>query len=97
MALRPIHPGEMLFEDILAELGMSARQLAEVLGVPTRRVSDILRERRLITADFALRLSRWLGSGPEIWLNLQARYDLESAQLANGKEIEATVTPRQTA
>jgi addiction module HigA family antidote len=94
---RPIHPGEILAEDILADIGMNARQLAEALGVPPNRISEILRGRRSITADTALRLGRWLGTSPRFWLNLQQSYDLEVAEHEYGEEIEKTVTPRVAA
>jgi addiction module HigA family antidote len=90
----PIHPGEILAEDVLAELGMNARQLGQVLGVPPNRISEILRGRRSVTADTALRLGRWLGTSPEFWLNLQQAYDLETAKLERGVEIERTVIRR---
>ena len=93
----PIHPGEIMAEDVLAELGMNARQLGQVLGVPPNRISEILRGRRSITADTALRLGRWLGTSPELWLSLQQAYDLETAKLERGVEIERTVTPRSAA
>ena len=93
----PVHPGEVIGEDILAELGMSSRQLAEQLGVPANRMSEIVRGRRAITADTALRLARWLGGPADFWLDLQKRYDLETAQLVSGGEIERTVTPRRSA
>lgn len=91
---RPIHPGEILAEDILVELNMSGRQLASVLGVSPNRISEILRGRRAITADTALRLSRWLGTSPDVWLNLQQRYDLEMARMEAGDIIEREVIPR---
>lgn len=94
---RPVHPGEILAEDVLAELNMSGRQLAEVLGVSPNRISEILRGRRGITADTALRLSRWLGTSPDVWLNLQQSYDLEMAKMEIGEEIERQVTPRHAA
>jgi addiction module HigA family antidote len=93
----PIHPGEILAEDVLAELDMSASQLAAVLGVPPNRISDIVRGRRGITADTALRLGRWLGASPRFWLNLQQLYDLEVAEQAHGEEIARTVVPRGVA
>ena len=92
-----IHPGEILAEDVLAELDMSASQLAAVLGVPPNRISDIVRGRRGITADTALRLGRWLGTSPRFWLNLQQLYDLEVAERAHGEEIARTVVPRGVA
>jgi antitoxin HigA-1 len=91
---RPIHPGEILAEDILAGLGMNARQVAQALGVQANRIIEIVRGRRGVTADTALRLGRWLGNSPEFWLNLQQAYDLEVAKLAHGTEIERTVKPR---
>jgi addiction module HigA family antidote len=94
---QPIHPGEILAEDVLAELGMNARQLGQALDVPANRISEILRGRRSITADTALRLGRWLGTSPEFWLNMQQAYDLEVAELERGEEIVRTVTPRAAA
>jgi addiction module HigA family antidote len=92
--IQPVHPGEIIAEDILEELGMTSRQLAEKLSVPTNRMSEIVRGRRAITADTALRLARWLGGDASFWLDLQKRYDLETAMLANGDEIDRTVKPR---
>jgi len=93
----PIHPGEILAEDVLAELNMSGRQLANALGISPNRISEILRGRRGITADTALRLSRWLGTSPTVWLNLQQAYDLEMAKIQAGEAIERAVTPREKA
>ena len=76
--MRPIHPGEILREE-LEELGGSARELARALDVPVNRVTGILREERGITADTALRLARYFNSRPELWLNLQSAYDLRQA------------------
>jgi addiction module HigA family antidote len=94
---QPTHPGEILAEDVLAELGLTGRQLARELNVSPNRISEILRGRRAITADTALRLARWLGTSPELWMNLQQVYDLESAQMTLGDEIERQVTPRTVA
>ncbi len=94
---RPIHPGEILAEDVLAELGMSRRQLAEALGVAPNRISEILRGRRAISADTALRLARWLGTSPTVWLNLQQAYDLEVAEIGSGAAIEREVLSRPRA
>lgn len=91
---KPIHPGEVLSEDVLAELNMSGRQLADVLKVSPNRISEILRGRRAITADTALRLSRWLGTSPDFWLNLQQMYDLEVARMRAEETIEREVIPR---
>ena len=90
----PIHPGEILAEDVLAELGVSGRELAQQLGVSPNRVSEILRGRRGITADTALRLAHWLGTTPQFWLNLQQAYDLEVAERDLGAVIAREVTPR---
>jgi antitoxin HigA-1 len=94
---RPIHPGEILAEDVLAELEMNANQLGKVLVVPPNRISEILRGRRDITVDTAFRLSRWLGTTPELWLDLQRAYDLEVAEQTIGEEIRNTVQPREPA
>ncbi len=91
--MRPIHPGEVLREE-LQELGLSARALAKALGVPTNRVTGILNGERAVTADTALRLSRYLGTSAEFWMNLQAAYDLRSTQRARGRKIEREVEPR---
>jgi antitoxin HigA-1 len=93
----PIHPGEILAEDVLGELDMSASQLAKALGVPANRISEIVRGRRDITADTALRLARWLGTTPEFWLDLQQAYDLEVAEQKAGEEIRKTIEPREPA
>ncbi len=94
---QPIHPGEILAEDVLGELGMNARQLGQALDVPANRIAEILRGRRSITADTALRLGRWLETSPKFWLNLQQAYDLEVAEMERGEEIARTVTPRVAA
>ncbi len=78
-----IHPGEILADE-LQELGISAAELAKTLHVPTNRVIQILNGQRGITADTALRLSRWFGTGPELWLNLQKAYELRLAEQQAG-------------
>ena len=78
-SMRPVHPGEILREE-LEELGMSAKAIARELGVPQNRISDILRGRRGITADTALRLARYLNTTPQVWLNLQKAYELRVAE-----------------
>ena len=80
--MRPIHPGEILREEFLVPLKLSANALAIALGVPAPRINDIVRERRAITADTALRLSRYLGASAEFWMGLQADYDLRLAEQA---------------
>lgn len=92
--MRPIHPGEILREEYLAPLGLSANALARALGVTPARVNDIVRERRGITADTALRLARYFGTDARSWLNLQSAYDLRIAELAHARHIAASVRPR---
>jgi len=93
MARPAIHPGEILADE-LQELGLSATEVARLLHVPTNRITQILNGKRAITADTALRLGRWFGTGPELWLNLQKSYELRLAQQQLGEEIEKTVAPR---
>lgn len=90
--MRPIHPGEVLREDFLKELGMSANALAKALNVPAPRINEIVRERRGVSADTALRLARYFDSTPQFWLNLQAAYDLRVAEIASGKQIKREVS-----
>ena len=92
--MRPIHPGEILREEYLVPLGLSANALARALGVTTARVNDIVRERRGITGDTALRLARYFGTDAQSWLNLQAAYELRLAEIETGKAIERAVKPR---
>ena len=94
--MRPVHPGEIL-RDELDALKMSAKAFSEVLDVPGNRITMILKGQRGITADTALRLSRYLGSTPELWLNLQKTYELREAQLKAGKQITDRVKPRKEA
>lgn len=89
----PIHPGEILADE-LAELDLSAAQLGRELRVPINRITQIVNGRRAITADTALRLGRWLGTGPEFWLNLQTQYELRLAEQQVGSEIRRTIAPR---
>jgi len=92
--MRPVHPGEVLREEFLAPLGMSANALAQALHVTAARVNEILRERRGITPDTALRLARYFGGDAESWLNLQQAYDLKVARREREAEILATIKPR---
>jgi addiction module HigA family antidote len=92
--MRPIHPGEILREDFLVPLGMSAHALAKALRVTPSRVNDIVHEKRGISADTALRLARYFGGDPQSWLNLQQTYDLKvTAKLALQKIIDE-IEPR---
>jgi addiction module HigA family antidote len=93
----PPHPGETIREDVLEPLGMSVNQLAKSLGVTAARLNDIVRGRRGITADTALRLARYLGSSAEFWLNLQTDYELRLARQTKLKAIERAVRPRSEA
>lgn len=74
------HPGEVLFEEFMKPLDLSARALGHAIGVPGNRLSDIVRQRRDVSADTAIRLGRYFGTDPRFWLNLQAAYDLSRAE-----------------
>lgn len=92
--LPPVHPGEILREEFLKPMGLSINHLARELYVPVTRISDIVNERRGITADTALRLARYLGTSPELWINLQSKYELEITQRQSGAEIASRVQRR---
>jgi addiction module HigA family antidote len=81
------HPGEHLADELEA-LGMSANQLAKELGVPTNRITEIIRGKRGISGDTALRLGRWFGTGPDIWMNLQKNYELRRAEQGIGEALQ---------
>lgn len=89
--MSPVHPGEILREDFLVPLGMSANALAVALDVPATRIHEIVKERRSITADTAQRLARYFGGDAVSWLNLQAMYDLKTLPTHN--EIMEKVAP----
>jgi addiction module HigA family antidote len=91
--MRPIHPGEILREDFLKPLGMSANALARALNVPAPRVNDIVRERRGVSADTAMRLARYFGGDARSWLNLQTAYDLRIAEMTSAKRIAREISP----
>jgi addiction module HigA family antidote len=95
MALSP--PGEILKEEFLKPLGLTMNQLALALRVPANRINAIVVGGRSISADTALRLGRYFGTGPEFWTNLQSHYDLEQAKERLGDEIERDVRPRDAA
>lgn len=95
--LPPVHPGEVLKEDLMAPLGLSINRLARELRVPVTRISEIVHGRRSITADTALRLARYAGTTPQFWMNLQAAYDLEVATRASAAKIARDVQPREAA
>jgi addiction module HigA family antidote len=91
--MRPIHPGEILREEYLAPLGMTAHALSLALRIPASRVNDIVRERRGITVDTAMRLARYFGGDAQSWLNLQTVYDLKQAGMALEAKISEEITP----
>jgi antitoxin HigA-1 len=86
--LPPIHPGEILREEFMVPMDLSSNALANALGITAARVNEIAREKRGITADTALRLSRYFGSSAEFWMNLQKDYELESARREIGNALE---------
>ena len=94
--MQAIHPGEILEEEYLKPLGMSAHALAIALRVPASRINDIVRRRRGISVDTALRLARFFGTTPQFWLNLQMSYDLKMAQ-REMRRIEEEVKPLEAA
>ena len=93
MARPAIHPGEILADEI-DMLHLSAAEVARALDVPSNRISQILAGKRAITADTALRLGRWFGTGPALWLNLQKNYELRLAEEQYGEAIAQQVQPR---
>lgn len=95
--MRTIHPGEILREEFLAPLEMSANALAMALHVPAPRINDIVRERRAITPDTALRLARYFDTTAQFWLNLQSTFDLKLAESNSAERIAEEVRPLQRA
>lgn len=95
--LSPIHPGEILDEEFLRPLGISQYRLALGIGVPPRRINEIVHGKRSITADTALRLGRFFGTSEAFWVNLQGRYDLEVGRDRLGDRLEKEVTGRAKA
>ena len=91
--IRAVHPGEILREEYLAPLGMSAHALAMALHVPAPRINDIVRERRAVTPDTALRLARYFDTTAQFWLNLQSAFDLKLAESEAGSRIAQEVIP----
>ena len=89
--LKPVHPGKILQEEFLEPLGLSQNKLALALRVPARRINEIVLGKRRITADTALRLGRYFGMSARFWMNLQARYDLDTAEDTLGDRIEHEV------
>jgi addiction module HigA family antidote len=89
--LQPIHPGEILFEEFMKPLGISINRLARDIAVPPGRISAIVNGQRAISADTALRLGKYFGVSPEVWVGLQGDYDLRIAQRTVGAEVEKRV------
>ena len=89
----PIHPGEILQEEFLVPMGLSQNRLALSIGVPARRINEIVLGKRSITADTALRLGQFFGMSPRFWMNLQAHYDLEVASDRLGDRLQVEVRP----
>jgi addiction module HigA family antidote len=92
--LVPIHPGEVLSEEFLKPMGLSQNRLALALGVPARRINEIILGKRGISADTALRLSAYFGNSADFWLGIQMDYDLDSARIDNGATIDREVRRR---
>ena len=92
----PVHPGETLMQDFIEAFGITQHKLAVSIGVPPRRINEIVHGKRRISADTALRLGRYFGMSAEFWINLQARYDLEVEMDALGDSLDS-IQPLQTA
>ena len=91
--MRPIHPGEILLAEYLEPLGMSVNALAQRLRVPATRLHEIVKQRRSVTADTAMRLARMFGGDAQSWLNLQSAYDLRLAEVSRAAEVREDVKP----
>jgi len=91
--LRPVHPGDILLHDFMQPLKLSSYRVAKELGVTAPTVNEIVRRRRAITAEMALRLSRYFGTTAQLWQNLQTQYDLEMASKKIGKTVERAIKP----
>jgi antitoxin HigA-1 len=94
--LAPIHPGEVLMEDFIEQFGITQHKVAVAIGVPPRRINEIVHGKRRITADTALRLSRYFGTTDLFWINLQNRYDIELEKDALGNSLDG-IKPLQSA
>ena len=94
--IAPIHPGEVLMEDFIEGFGITQHKLAVSIGVPPRRINEIVHGKRAITADTALRLGKYFGTSAQFWLNLQTHYDLDVAEDRVSDQIDA-IAPLQTA
>ncbi|MSP90104.1 MAG: addiction module antidote protein, HigA family [Alphaproteobacteria bacterium] len=90
----PVHPGEILHEDFLKPMGISQYRLAKAISVPPRRINEIVKGRRSVTGDTALRLGRFFDMDAQFWINAQAYYELETARDALGRRLDTEVSPR---
>ncbi len=95
--ITPTHPGEVLLEDFMKPLGLSANALAIALRVPASRIAEIAKAERGVSAETALRIARYFGTSPDFWVRLQAKYDVEIAKDAKAALIERDVRPREAA
>ena len=93
-AFPPVHPGEVILHDYLEPLGMSQYALAKALGITQARLGEVVRAKRAISPDTALRLARYFGTSAEFWIGMQAQYDLEVARDARAATIAREITPR---
>src|SRR5579859_6767431 len=91
--LRPVHPGDILRRDFMEPFNLSSYKLAKELGVTAPTVNEIIRRRRAVTAEMALRLSRYFGTSAQLWQGLQSQYDLEMANRRIGKQVQRAITP----
>lgn len=91
--LSPVHPGEVLLEEFILPMNLSQNRLAIDIGVDARRINEIVLGKRAVTADTALRLSRFFGNSPQFWLGLQSQYDLDVAEDLLGKRLDREVRP----
>ena len=91
--LSPVHPGEVLLEEFILPMNLSQNRLAIDIGVDARRINEIVLGKRGVTADTALRLSRFFGNSPQFWMGLQAQYDLDVAEDQLGKRLDREVRP----
>jgi antitoxin HigA-1 len=91
--LRPVHPGDILLHDFMRPLKLSSYKLAKELAVTAPSINEIVRRRRAVSAEMALRLSRYFGTSAQLWLNLQSQYDLEVAGRRIGKRLERAINP----
>jgi addiction module HigA family antidote len=95
--LSPVHPGEVLLEEFIKPMSLSQNRLAIDIGVDARRINEIVLGKRAVTADTALRLSRFFGNSPQFWMGLQSQYDLDITQDQLGKRLDREVRPYATA